>query len=156
MPIIEKGLLLGWSPEKISLRMKIEVPEIAISHTTVYKRISANKTCGGSLYKKLPRFGKKRCKGGKRKAGRALIPNRTDISERPEIVDLRSRIGDWEGDTVYGQDAHLYPSPFKLHRCWLRSLTPITYYFVGSRGFAHLPPRCNLKSFGYITRITDD
>ena len=107
MPIIEKGLLLGWSPEKISLRMKIEVPEIAISHTTVYKRIAANKTCGGAFYKKLPRFGKKRCKGGKRKAGRALIPNRTDISERPEIVDLRSRIGDWEGDTVYGQDAHL-------------------------------------------------
>ena len=51
MPIIEKGLLLGWSPEKISLRMKIEVPEIAISHTTVYKRIAANKTCGGALYK---------------------------------------------------------------------------------------------------------
>lgn len=25
---------------------------------------------------------------------------------------------------------NLYPSPFKLHRCWLRSLTPITYYFV--------------------------
>ena len=49
MPIIEKGLLLGWSPEKISLRMKIEVPEIAISHTTVYKRIAANKTCGGAF-----------------------------------------------------------------------------------------------------------
>ncbi|MDP0562924.1 MAG: hypothetical protein QS721_11620 [Candidatus Endonucleobacter sp. (ex Gigantidas childressi)] len=22
----------------------------------------------------------------------------------------------------------IYPSPFKLLRCWLRSLTPITYY----------------------------
>jgi hypothetical protein len=43
----------------------------------------------------------------------------------------------------------IYPSHFKLLRCWLRSLTPITYYFVGSRGFAHLPPRCNLKCFGY-------
>ena len=43
----------------------------------------------------------------------------------------------------------IYPSPFKLHRCWLRSLTPIIYYFVGSRGFAHLPPKFNLKSFGY-------
>ena len=59
------------------------------------------------MYKKLPRFGKRRCKGGKRKAGRSLIPNRVDISERPEVVELRSRLGDWEGDTIYGQDAHL-------------------------------------------------
>ena len=36
-----------------------------------------------------------------------LIPNRVDITERPEVVDLRSRLGDWEGDTVFGQNAHL-------------------------------------------------
>ena len=107
MPIIEKGLLLGWSPENISCRMKLEVPEIALSHTSVYSRIAADKAQGGALYKKLPRFGKRRCKGGKRKAGRFLIPNRVDISERPEVVELQSRVGDWEGDKMYGQDAHL-------------------------------------------------
>ncbi|TMO73885.1 IS30 family transposase, partial [Pseudoalteromonas sp. S3776] len=93
MPIIEKGLLLGWSPENISYMMKIEVPEITLSHTTIYSRISSDKAQGGSLYKKLPRFGKRRCKGGKRKAGRSLIPNRVDITERPEVVELRSRVG---------------------------------------------------------------
>ncbi|WP_062263789.1 IS30 family transposase [Endozoicomonas arenosclerae] len=107
MPIIKKGLSLGWSPENISARMKVEVPEIALSHMTIYKRIGANKTQGGTLYKEPPRYGKRRCKGGKRKAGRFLIPNRVDISERPEVVELRSRLGDWEGDTVFGQDAHL-------------------------------------------------
>lgn len=107
MPIIKKGLLLGWSPENMSCRMKLEVPEIALSHTSIYRRIAADKAQGGSLYKKLIRFGKRRCKGGKRKAGRSLIPNRVDIIERPEVVELRSRVGDWEGDTVYGQDAHL-------------------------------------------------
>ena len=50
---------------------------------------------------------KTRWKGGKRKAGRSLIPDRKDISERPAIVDRRGRRGDWEGDTVHGQDAHL-------------------------------------------------
>ncbi len=40
MPIIEKGLLLGWSPENISKRMHVELPEIALSHTTVYSRIA--------------------------------------------------------------------------------------------------------------------
>lgn len=107
MPIIEKGLLLGWSPENISYRMKLEVPEIALSHTSLYRRIADNRSQGGTLYKKLPRFGKRRCKGGKRKAGRSLIPNRVDITKRPEVIELRSRLGDWEGDTVFGQDAHL-------------------------------------------------
>ncbi len=107
MPIIRKGLNLGWSPENIAIRMRREVPHIALSHTTVYSRIVDDKARGGTLYKDLPRFGKRRCKGGKRKAGRSLIPNRVDITERPEVVELRSRLGDWEGDTVYGQDAHL-------------------------------------------------
>ena len=62
MPIIRKGLSLGWSPENIACRMKVEVPGFALSHATVYKRIADDKARGGSLYKDLPRFGKRRCK----------------------------------------------------------------------------------------------
>ena len=105
--IVQKGLSLGWSPENISCRMKIELPDDAVSHTTLYLLISEDKVNGGKLYRQLPRFGKTRWKGGKRKAGRSMIPDRKDITERPNIVELRSRLGDWEGDTVYGQDAHL-------------------------------------------------
>ena len=32
-------------------------------------------------------------------AGRHLIPNRTDISKRPDIVLAKTRAGDWEADT---------------------------------------------------------
>ncbi|HIF9423650.1 TPA: hypothetical protein ACX6SA_003791 [Photobacterium damselae] len=78
MEIISKGLLLSWSPENISGRMAIELPEITLSHTTIYRRIAKNKE-----------------KGGKRQAGRLLIPERIDISERPDIVEHRQRIGDW-------------------------------------------------------------
>ena len=105
--VIKQGLQLGWSPENLSYRMKIGTPDIAISHTTVYSRIAEDKAQGGVLYKSLPRFGKSRWKGGKCKAGRSETPNRTDITKRPSVVELRSRLGDWEGDTVYGQDAHL-------------------------------------------------
>lgn len=105
--IFLNGLLMGWSPENMSARMRIEIPAIALSHTTIYRRIKEDKARGGSLYKMLPRFGKTRCKGGKRKAGRSMIPARVDISQRPKIVESRSRLGDWEGDTVYGQDASL-------------------------------------------------
>ena len=105
--IIEKGLSLGWSPENISCRMKLELPEKAVSHTTIYRLIEHDKANGGQLYRELPRFGKSRWKGGKRKAGRSTIPDRKDITERPSIIEQRKRLGDWEGDTVYGQNAHL-------------------------------------------------
>ncbi|PWQ96146.1 IS30 family transposase, partial [Leucothrix arctica] len=108
---IRKGLCLGWSPESISQRMKREgVPQKErLSHSTIYHRIKRDKHQGGVLYQALPCYGKTRWKGGKRnrKAGVNLIPNRKDISERPAIVDKRTRLGDWEGDTIHGQSAYL-------------------------------------------------
>jgi len=34
------------------------------------------------------------------KTGRGRIPNRVDISERPAFIEEKSRIGDWEADTI--------------------------------------------------------
>lgn len=55
----------------------------------------------------LPRYKKRRWKQAKRNAGVKNIPTRIDISKRADIVAERSRIGDWEGDTVHGKSAHL-------------------------------------------------
>lgn len=109
--IIAKGLQLEWSPESISQRMIAEKLPLAeqLSHTTIYRRVANDKQQGGQLYRDLPRFGKTRWKGGKRNrnAGVLLIPGRVDITERPCVVDQRERLGDWEGDTIHGQSAHL-------------------------------------------------
>jgi IS30 family transposase len=35
-------------------------------------------------------------------SGRGLIPNRVDIDRRPSVVAEKSRIGDWEADTIIG------------------------------------------------------
>lgn len=105
--ILVNFLYLKWSPENISLRMSRELPDKQVSHTTIYRWIARNKQEGGIWYKDLIRYGKARWKGGKRKAGRSFIPDRVDISERPQAVETRERCGDWEGDTVYGKDAHL-------------------------------------------------
>jgi IS30 family transposase len=32
-----------------------------------------------------------------------MIKNRVSIDERPGIVDQKTRMGDWEGDTVIGK-----------------------------------------------------
>ena len=108
--IIRDLALLRWSPEAISQRMMLECESHdQLSHCTIYRRIKEDRQQGGQLYRYLPRFGKSRWKGGKRskKAGAALIPDRVDIADRPKVVDDRKRLGDWEGDTVHGQDAHL-------------------------------------------------
>ena len=34
---------------------------------------------------------------------RGRIPNRVSIDERPSVVNNKSRIGDWEGDTIIGK-----------------------------------------------------
>lgn len=34
---------------------------------------------------------------------RGIIPNRKSIDERPAIVQVRKRIGDWEVDTIIGK-----------------------------------------------------
>lgn len=90
-----------WSPEQISGRLKQE--GFFISYETIYKMVRADKKAGGELYKQLRHRGKayKRRLNGK-KAGRGCIPNRIDISERPRIVEEKSRIGDFEVDTIIG------------------------------------------------------
>lgn len=91
------------SPEQISgwLRMS---QGIAISHERIYQHIWQDKHAGGVLYRHLRRTGKKYNRRKNKTAGRGLIPCRIDISERPAIVDLKTRIGDWEADTIVGAE----------------------------------------------------
>lgn len=92
-----------WSPEQISgwLRM---TQNISISHECIYQHIWADKRGGGTLYKQLRRTGKKYNKRKGKTSGRGLIPGRIDIDQRPAIVAERSRIGDWEADTIVGAE----------------------------------------------------
>lgn len=99
---IEGHLREEWSPEQISGRLKLE--GILVSHETIYQHIWADKKSGGNLFKHLRRKGKKYNKRSSDRAGRGQIPNRIDIKERPEIVESKSRIGDWEGDTIMGSN----------------------------------------------------
>jgi len=97
--IIEEKLLEEWSPDQISGRLK-EKYIASISHESIYQHIWKNKRSGGMLFKQLRHNGKKYNKRSSGKAGRGCIPNRVDITERPQIVEQKTRIGDWEGDTV--------------------------------------------------------
>lgn len=97
---VEEKLRLDWSPEQISRWLKKYALD-PVSHESIYQYVYADKRAGGDLHKHL-RCQKKYRKrhGGKDRRGK--IPNRVSIEQRPEIVDLRERIGDWEADTIIG------------------------------------------------------
>ena len=101
---INDKLALQWSPEQISGWLKTKDRTVSISHESIYRHIWKDKKRGGNLYKNLRHKGKKYIKRGAFKAGRGCIPDRIDIDERPSIVDEKSRIGDWEIDTIIGKD----------------------------------------------------
>jgi len=89
-----------WSPEQISSWLAQE-EGIVISHEWLYLYVYQNKRDGGDLYKHL------RCQKPRRKRygsndRRGQIKGRVSIDERPEVVEKRSRTGDWEADTVIG------------------------------------------------------
>lgn len=97
---ITAKLLEDWSPEQIAGRFKLE--HNAISHESIYRYVWQDKRAGGLIYKHLRHTGKRYNKRSSTKAGRGFIPNRVDISQRPAVVEEKSRIGDWEGDTIIG------------------------------------------------------
>jgi len=99
---IEELLRLDWSPELISGWLRKE-EGIRISHERIYQHVWEDYRLGGDLFRHLRRGGKPyRPQKQRKDASRSRIPHRIGIEERPEIVDERARIGDWEVDTVLG------------------------------------------------------
>jgi transposase, IS30 family len=102
---VKRKLKIEWSPEQIAGRMKKDHPnesKMRISHATIYRWADDEKRDGGNWHGFFRQSGKKRRKRYGTAERRGRIPNRVDIDERPEVVDEKSRLGDWEGDTVEG------------------------------------------------------
>lgn len=100
---VERLIQEDLSPEQAANRLELE-GGLQISHEIIYQHIYADKRNGGDLHQHLrsqkPR--RKRYASGQERRG--TIKNRISIDERPEIVAQRTRIGDWEGDTVIGKN----------------------------------------------------
>lgn len=90
----------GWDPSMISGRMKAE-GFVTVCAETIYSWIYASTwAIAEKLYQYLRQGKKRRTKQAGRSSHKSKIPNRVSIHERPTVVDQRSRLGDWEGDSV--------------------------------------------------------
>lgn len=101
--IIEEKLRLKWSPEQIVGRCKTEHTPM-VSHETIYLYIYEEKRDGGIMYENLRQSHRTRRKRSNTNKKRGQMTDRVPISERPDVVDKRERIGDWEGDTIVGKN----------------------------------------------------
>lgn len=90
-----------WSPQQISGRLKLQ-SGIQVSTETIYRHIWRDKKLGGTLYVNLRCSGKKYNKRKGLNSGRGMIPDRVDITRRPQIVADKTRLGDWELDSIIG------------------------------------------------------
>lgn len=94
-------LTQDWSPEQISKRLKLE-GVASVSFVTIYKTLN-HKT--EPLRRYLRRFNK-RGAGRYRQRRRFVDDDKLNISLRPKSANQRSRIGDWERDTMNTRDQH--------------------------------------------------
>ena len=90
------------APEQIAGRLKLE-GGFAISHESIYQRILRDKKAGGELLSHLRCQKPRRKRYGSGRERRGTLSGRVCIEQRPAVVQAKSRIGDWEGDTVIGK-----------------------------------------------------
>lgn len=99
-----------WSPEQIAGRLRHRYPDDRNRHIgkdSIYKFICSERK---DLVKYL------RCQKGKyrRRYGTRIREKQRDalkkkrIDQRPEVVEKRERVGDWEGDTIAGKEKTIH------------------------------------------------
>lgn len=101
-PVVQAFLRLYMSPEQIGGRLAAE-GAMPVSHESIYQYIYRNKAQGGDLvsYLRCQKARRKRYGSGNERRGQ--LKDRVCIEQRPAVVQARTRIGDWEGDTVIGR-----------------------------------------------------
>lgn len=98
---IPRALACEYSPQQIAGKLKFVFGQPIVCHETIYRWVYLERP---DLRPFL------RCTKGKYRHKRGTnarwkqreLTKKRHIDERPAVVETRSRVGDWEGDTVHG------------------------------------------------------
>lgn len=102
------SLIVGrrWSPEQVAGRLALE-RGAAVSAATIRRAIRRGDLDTPELRRRGVRVSRRLRRGGRRarrpgdRRGRVPVPH--ELAERPPEAAARSRLGDWEADTVVGR-----------------------------------------------------
>jgi transposase, IS30 family len=100
---VERLIREKLSPAQIVGRANVEGAKI-MCHQTIYLWIWADQRGGGTLWRNLRGSRKTKRKRYGQPDSRGRLAGKKLISERPAIVEQRSRLGDLEIDTMHGSD----------------------------------------------------
>lgn len=100
---VREKIRLGWSPECVAGRLKLDHPGCSIHFETIYRYIYKKENRMYRLWEHLTLGHKKR----REKTGRSIrkhgrIPGAISIESRPKEVELRLGFGHWETDNMEG------------------------------------------------------
>ena len=103
---VDEHLSLELSPQQVSCRLAVQLG-VKVSHESIYLHIYEQARQHGRNLAQLRCSRKRRKKRAHPAAAqrnqRGAIQNRVAIELRPSVVADKSRVGDWEGDTVVGR-----------------------------------------------------
>src|SRR5450631_2344019 len=113
--VVASKLILDWSPEQISGRLKLQYPDdesMRVSHETIYRSLFIQ--ARGVLKKELVGHlrSKRRIRRSQHarifKDSRGQIADAISIRERPAEIEDRAIPGHWEGDLIGGtKNSHI-------------------------------------------------
>ena len=107
MAYVEDRLREHWSPEQIAGRLAAQPPAdlegCSLSHTTIYRSIWSDPERVREFRPFLRIASKPRRKPYGKPSRRGQILGKRSIDERPAEANERTRLGDWEGDTIVGR-----------------------------------------------------
>lgn len=105
---IVKKLKKYWSPEQIAGRIRRKkLFKTTLVHETIYQHIYHDKP-ELKIYLRCTKGKYRRRYGTKIREKQREEAKKKRIDERPEIVETRQRIGDWEGDTIVGGEKTIH------------------------------------------------
>jgi len=92
------------SPEQVSGRLAVAPPPelvgVTLSHESMYQWIYSDAKWLYSYLRRKKRPQRQKRYSRTRRLTHHTIPDRISIHERPQIVDQRMRVGDWESDSM--------------------------------------------------------
>lgn len=100
---IFRKLQLKWTPEEIAGTLKENFGFIILCHQTIYEYIY-NHQPAWTRYLRHKKNKYRRRHGTAKRLQILEESKKPRIDARPAIVETRTRIGDWEGDTIVGKE----------------------------------------------------
>ena len=96
---VDDHLAMGWSPEQIAGRLRLEGSQHRVSHESIYRYIYRWPVRREKLHRYLPRAKASR---GRRyfRRRREPVAGRRSIHERGQAIEARREFGHWEGDLL--------------------------------------------------------